>query len=139
MFVSFVQSDLYSIGVIALELFQPFGTEMERVHTLGELGQGKIPNMLSKNWPLLAKYITLLTSTDPSMRPSASQLLQSDLFSTNDMVCVALKFFLTPKMEQMSMYIHILNTFAALKKKTVDLLTLFAFFILGYSQFETQG
>uniref|UniRef100_A0A8C2K023 Eukaryotic translation initiation factor 2-alpha kinase 1 n=1 Tax=Cyprinus carpio TaxID=7962 RepID=A0A8C2K023_CYPCA len=85
------KSDLYSIGVIAFELFQPFGTEMERVHTLGELRQGKIPNMLSKNWPLLAKYITLLTSTDPSMRPSASQLLQSDLFSTNDMVVHSLK------------------------------------------------
>lgn len=118
MFVSFVQSDLYSIGVIAFELFQPFGTEMERVHTLGELRQGKIPNMLSKNWPLLAKYITLLTSTDPSMRPSASQLLQSDLFSTNDMVCVALMFFLPPKWNknQMAMYIHILVAFAALKK-----------------------
>ncbi|XP_058649185.1 eukaryotic translation initiation factor 2-alpha kinase 1 isoform X2 [Onychostoma macrolepis] len=85
------KSDLYSVGVIAFELFQPFGTEMERVHTLGELRQGKIPNMLSKNWPLLAKYITLLTSTDPSMRPSASQLLQSDLFSTNDMVIHSLK------------------------------------------------
>ncbi|XP_016316777.1 eukaryotic translation initiation factor 2-alpha kinase 1 [Sinocyclocheilus anshuiensis] len=85
------KSDLYSIGVIAFELFQPFGTEMERVHTLGELRQGKIPNMLPKNWPLLAKYITLLTSTDPSMRPSASQLLQSDLFSTNDMVVHSMK------------------------------------------------
>ncbi|XP_073683858.1 eukaryotic translation initiation factor 2-alpha kinase 1 [Garra rufa] len=85
------KSDLFSIGVIAFELFQPFGTEMERVHTLGELRQGKIPNTLSKNWPLLAKYITLLTSTDPSMRPSASQLLQSDLFNTNDVVIHSLK------------------------------------------------
>ncbi|XP_051769959.1 eukaryotic translation initiation factor 2-alpha kinase 1 isoform X1 [Ctenopharyngodon idella] len=85
------KSDMYSIGVIAFELFQPFGTEMERVHTLGELRQGKIPNTLSNNWPLLAKYISLLTSSDPSMRPSASQLLQSDLFSTNDMVIHSLK------------------------------------------------
>ncbi|XP_043110218.1 eukaryotic translation initiation factor 2-alpha kinase 1 isoform X2 [Puntigrus tetrazona] len=85
------KSDLYSIGVIAFELFHPFGTEMERVHTLGELRQGKIPNMLSINWPLLAKYITLLTSTDPSTRPSASQLLQSDLFSTSDVVIQSLK------------------------------------------------
>ncbi|XP_016139645.1 eukaryotic translation initiation factor 2-alpha kinase 1-like [Sinocyclocheilus grahami] len=85
------KSDLYSIGVIAFELFQPFGTEMERVHTLGELRQGKIPNTLSKSWPLLAKYITLLTSTDPLVRPSASQLLQSDLFSANDMVIHSLK------------------------------------------------
>lgn len=89
---------MYSIGVIAFELFQPFGTEMERVHTLGELRQGKIPNTLSNNWPFLAKYISLLTSSDPSMRPSASQLLQSDLFSTNDMVCVA--FFNPHKIEQ---------------------------------------
>ncbi|XP_016389184.1 eukaryotic translation initiation factor 2-alpha kinase 1-like [Sinocyclocheilus rhinocerous] len=85
------KSDLYSIGVIAFELFQPFGTEMERVHTLGELRQGKIPNTLSKSWPLLAKYITLLTSSDPLVRPSASQLLQSDLFSANDMVIHSLK------------------------------------------------
>lgn len=85
------KSDMYSIGVIAFELFQPFGTEMERVHTLGELRQGKIPNTLSNNWPLLAKYISLLTSSDPSMRPSASQLLQSDLFSTSDMVIHSLK------------------------------------------------
>lgn len=82
----FLQSDMYSIGVIALELFQPFGTEMERVHTLGELRQGKVPETLSKNWPLLAKYIKLLTSSDPSMRPSASQLLHSDLFNANDVV-----------------------------------------------------
>jgi len=135
-FVSFVQSDLYSIGVIALELFQPFGTEMERVHTLGELGQGKIPNMLSKNWPLLAKYIILLTSTDPSMRPSASQLLQSDLFSTNDMVCVALKVFFNPQNgTNVHVYSHF-KYFCCFEKKQ---LTLFAFFILGYSQFETQG
>ncbi|KAA0725312.1 Eukaryotic translation initiation factor 2-alpha kinase 1 [Triplophysa tibetana] len=85
------KSDMYSIGVIALELFQPFGTEMERVHTLGGLRQGKVPETLSKNWPLLAKYIKLLTSSDPSMRPSASMLLHSDLFSPNDMVVHSLK------------------------------------------------
>ncbi|XP_051530582.1 eukaryotic translation initiation factor 2-alpha kinase 1 isoform X3 [Myxocyprinus asiaticus] len=84
-------SDMYSIGVIALELFQPFGTEMERVHTLGELRKGQVPNTLSKNCPILAKYIRLLTSSGPSIRPSACQLLQSDIFSTNDMVIHSLK------------------------------------------------
>ncbi|XP_051523695.1 eukaryotic translation initiation factor 2-alpha kinase 1-like isoform X2 [Myxocyprinus asiaticus] len=85
------KSDMYSIGVIAFELFQPFGTEMERVHTLEELRKGQVPNTLSKNGPVLTKYIRLLTSSDPSMRPSASQLLQSDIFSTNDMVIHSLK------------------------------------------------
>ncbi|KAI4880506.1 hypothetical protein NFI96_012348 [Prochilodus magdalenae] len=85
------KSDMYSVGVVALELFQPFGTEMERVHTLGELRQGKVPDTLAVHWPVLTKQIKLLTSSDPSDRPSASQLLQTDLFSTKDMVIHSLR------------------------------------------------
>ena len=77
---------MYSVGVIAVELFQPFGTEMERVHRLGELRQGNVPETLSQKWPVLANYIQLLTSQDPSERPSATQLLESELFSTKDKV-----------------------------------------------------
>lgn len=80
------KSDMYSIGVLALELFQPFGTEMERVRTLGDLRDGKIPDSLCHTWPVLAKYITKLTSKEPSVRPTASQLLQSELFSNKDIV-----------------------------------------------------
>lgn len=81
---------MYSVGVVAVELFLPFGTEMERAHTLGELKQEQVPDTLTENWPDLAKHIRLLTSSDPSMRPSASQLLRSDLFSTKDTVRVFL-------------------------------------------------
>lgn len=77
---------MYSVGVIAVELFLPFGTEMERVHRLGELRQGKVPDALSQNWPVLTKYIQLLTSQDPSERPSATQVLESELFATKDKV-----------------------------------------------------
>uniref|UniRef100_A0A4W5KXQ7 Eukaryotic translation initiation factor 2-alpha kinase 1 n=1 Tax=Hucho hucho TaxID=62062 RepID=A0A4W5KXQ7_9TELE len=80
------RSDMYSIGVVAQELFQPFTTEMERVQTLGDLREGKVPDSFSQRWPVLAKYITLLTSRDPTLRPSATQLLQSELFSSKDMV-----------------------------------------------------
>ncbi|XP_029933430.1 eukaryotic translation initiation factor 2-alpha kinase 1 isoform X2 [Myripristis murdjan] len=80
------KSDMYSIGVIALELFQPFGTEMERVRTLGDLREGKIPDSFCLRWPILAKHVMKLTSKDPSVRPTATQLLQSDLFSSKDMV-----------------------------------------------------
>lgn len=79
---------MYSVGVIAVELFQPFGTEMERVQTLGDLRKGKVPDDLYKNSPVLAEQIALLTSLEPSLRPSASQLLQSDLFNNKDKVCV---------------------------------------------------
>lgn len=81
------QSDMFSIGVLALELFQPFGTEMERVRTLGDLREGKIPDSFCHRWPLLAKYIKKLTSKEPSVRPTASQLLESELFCSKDMVC----------------------------------------------------
>lgn len=81
-----LQSDMYSIGVLALELFQPFGTEMERVRTLGDLREGTIPDSFCHRWPLLTKYIVKLTSKDPSHRPAASQLLESELFRSKDMV-----------------------------------------------------
>ncbi|KAF0025238.1 hypothetical protein F2P81_022119 [Scophthalmus maximus] len=80
------KSDMYSIGVLALELFQPFWTEMERVRTLGDLREGKIPDSFCQRWPVLTKYIMQLTSKEPSVRPTASQLLQSELFCTKDMV-----------------------------------------------------
>ncbi|KAK2820797.1 hypothetical protein Q5P01_023756 [Channa striata] len=80
------KSDMYSIGVLALELFQPFGTEMERVRTLEDLREGKIPDSFHCRWPLLTKYIMKLTSKEPSVRPTASQLLQSELFCSKDVM-----------------------------------------------------
>lgn len=85
------KSDMYSIGVLALELFQPFGTEMERVRTLGDLRDGTIPDSFCHRWPLLTKYIVKLTSKDPRHRPAASQLLESELFRSKDMVIHSLQ------------------------------------------------
>ncbi|XP_031147121.1 eukaryotic translation initiation factor 2-alpha kinase 1 isoform X3 [Sander lucioperca] len=80
------KSDMYSIGVLALELFQPFGTEMERVRTLGDLREGKIPDSFCQRWPVLTKFIMKLTNKDPIVRPTASELLQSELFCSKDIV-----------------------------------------------------
>ncbi|GAB1290445.1 Eukaryotic translation initiation factor 2-alpha kinase 1 [Apodemus speciosus] len=76
------KSDMYSLGVILLELFQPFGTEMERAAVLTGLRTGRIPESLRKRCPVQAKYIQLLTGRNASQRPSALQLLQSELFQT---------------------------------------------------------
>lgn len=70
------------MGVILLELFQPFGTEMERAAVLTGIRTGRIPESLSKRCPVQAKYIQLLTGKNASQRPSALQLLQSELFQT---------------------------------------------------------
>lgn len=86
------QSDMYSIGVLALELFQPFGTEMERVRTLGDLREGNISDSFCRRWPVLSKFIMKLTNKEPSVRPTASQLLQSELFCSKDIVrCLTLR------------------------------------------------
>ncbi|XP_008580522.1 PREDICTED: eukaryotic translation initiation factor 2-alpha kinase 1 isoform X2 [Galeopterus variegatus] len=86
-----VKSDLYSLGVILLELFQPFGTEMERAEVLTGLRTGQIPASLSKKCPVQAKYIQHLTRRNSSQRPSAIQLLQSELFQNSGNVNLTLQ------------------------------------------------
>ncbi|XP_067162725.1 eukaryotic translation initiation factor 2-alpha kinase 1 isoform X1 [Apteryx mantelli] len=80
------QSDMYSMGVILLELFQPFGTEMERTEVLMHLRNDHIPNTFYKKWPVQAKYVKLLTSKISSQRPTAAQLRESELFHTTEHV-----------------------------------------------------
>uniref|UniRef100_A0A8C8YJR2 Eukaryotic translation initiation factor 2-alpha kinase 1 n=1 Tax=Prolemur simus TaxID=1328070 RepID=A0A8C8YJR2_PROSS len=85
------KSDMYSLGVILLELFQPFGTEMERAEVLTGLRTGQIPESLSKRCPVQAKYIQLLTRRNSSQRPSAIQLLQCELFQNSGNVNLTLQ------------------------------------------------
>ncbi|KAI5257302.1 eukaryotic translation initiation factor 2-alpha kinase 1 [Manis pentadactyla] len=85
------KSDMYSLGVILLELFQPFGTEMERAQVLTGLRTGQIPESLSKRCPVQAKYIQYLTIRNSSQRPSAIQLLQSELFQNSGNVNLTLQ------------------------------------------------
>ncbi|NWR15822.1 E2AK1 kinase, partial [Emberiza fucata] len=80
------KSDMYSLGVVLLELFQPFGTEMERTEVLTHLRTGQIPHTFYKKWPTQAKYVELLTSPRAAERPTAAQLRDSELFHTTDQV-----------------------------------------------------
>ncbi|CAH7272257.1 eukaryotic translation initiation factor 2-alpha kinase 1 [Phodopus roborovskii] len=76
------KSDMYSLGVILLELFQPFGTEMERKTVLTGIRTGQIPESLNERYPVQAKYVRLLTGRNASQRPSARELQRSELFWT---------------------------------------------------------
>lgn len=80
---------MYSMGVILLELFQPFGTEMERTEVLTHLRNGQIPHTFYKKWPIQAKYVKLLTSQRSTERPTAAQLRESELFHTTEHVSYA--------------------------------------------------
>ncbi|XP_024542885.1 eIF-2-alpha kinase GCN2 isoform X2 [Selaginella moellendorffii] len=72
--------DMYSLGVILFELWHPFSTGMERYVTLNELKQ---QNILPSNWaakfPHQAALVHLLVSPHPQDRPSAREVLQSEL------------------------------------------------------------
>nr|XP_005998447.2 PREDICTED: eukaryotic translation initiation factor 2-alpha kinase 1 [Latimeria chalumnae] len=78
------KSDMYSLGIILLELFQSFGTEMERVKTLTAVRKGAIPDSFKQQWPVQTKYVELLTSDISLHRPSAAQVLESELFHSTE-------------------------------------------------------
>lgn len=78
------KSDIYSLGVILFELFQNYGTEMERYRCLGDLRTGIIPNMVQANWPVHTRYIQLMTNANSEIRPSAKSILRGELFVSKD-------------------------------------------------------
>ncbi|XP_075755617.1 eukaryotic translation initiation factor 2-alpha kinase 1 isoform X1 [Pelodiscus sinensis] len=85
------KSDMYSVGVILLELFHPFGTEMERTKILTSLRNGHVPGSFKNKWPVQYKYVKLLTSEVSSQRPTAAQLLESELFNNTETVICSLQ------------------------------------------------
>jgi len=78
--------DVYSLGVILFELFQHYQTEMERYRSLCDLRNGLIPDVMYERWAIQTKYIELMTSNKPELRPSATELLSSELFISKDQI-----------------------------------------------------
>ncbi|XP_052817103.1 eukaryotic translation initiation factor 2-alpha kinase 1-like [Mya arenaria] len=83
--------DIYSLGVILFELFQKYDTEMERHISLCGLRKGIIPAIINQNWPVQTKYIKLATCENPEIRPSAKEMLNSELFISKDQIIENLK------------------------------------------------
>lgn len=83
------KADMYSIGVVLFEMcHKPFSTGMERIQILNvfkdkrelpvdfALGNNKEPTQATNN---LRRIVLWLTEKDPTNRPTASQLLSSNL------------------------------------------------------------
>jgi len=69
--------DLFSLGVVLFEMWNPFNTTMERIQTLNRIREkGILPTHFVKSHPLQAETISHLVRHDPTLRPTAKQLLQ---------------------------------------------------------------
>lgn len=71
------KADMYSFGIVFLELWHPFSTAMERHIVLSELKQkGELPSDWVSEFPEQAMLLRRLMSLSPSDRPSATELLK---------------------------------------------------------------
>lgn len=75
--------DIYSLGIILFELFHPIKTRMERITIFEDLKRGFIPPELLRNWPKEATFIWSCISPNPKNRPSAQQILESEIFEAD--------------------------------------------------------
>lgn len=74
-----VEADIFSLGLILLEMLCKFGTEHERIHTFHDCRRGELPEKLRQMYPDIADVIASCTKHDPSERPSASDILSRPL------------------------------------------------------------
>lgn len=66
--------DLFAVGIIVVELWSHFGTEMERISTLLRARDGVLPDSMLSNHPMATKLATALLQKDPMLRPGAAEV-----------------------------------------------------------------
>ena len=73
--------DIYACGITLYEMCSCFSTEMERCNDILSLkNENKINERVSKNYPEESALIKLMTKNDYNERPSAKEILESELF-----------------------------------------------------------
>ena len=70
-------ADVFAAGVIVFELFQTFGTRMERAIALEELREGVVPPRALEAHPEIMCTALRMTAADPRDRPAARDLLRA--------------------------------------------------------------
>jgi serine/threonine protein kinase len=70
-----VSTDVYSLGLVLLELICPVKTQMERAAILEQLRNGReVPSAIGINCQKLADLAMQMTDPDPSKRPTAREV-----------------------------------------------------------------
>ncbi|XP_060084572.1 eukaryotic translation initiation factor 2-alpha kinase 1-like [Ylistrum balloti] len=83
--------DIYSLGVLLYEICNKFDTGMEKSRFLGSLRKGHLDEEFIESCPSEAIAVEKMTSKIPHHRPTAKELLQSELFLTKDQVIAQMK------------------------------------------------
>lgn len=73
--------DIYSFGIIMFEILVNIEGERKKVEAIRQLRNSAIlPEKFVENYPEESELILKMTSHDPSKRPTAQDVIQSDLF-----------------------------------------------------------
>ena len=73
--------DIYATGITLYEMCSCFGTEMERQLALRDLKNKRIiSDRITTDYPQESELIIMMTKKDYNDRPSAEQILKSDIF-----------------------------------------------------------
>jgi len=69
------KADIFSLGLILLELYHPFTTGMERVEIFRNARMGVVPSSITSAFPLISLCISRCLAPDPCLRPSVEGIL----------------------------------------------------------------
>ncbi|KFD58706.1 hypothetical protein M514_00399 [Trichuris suis] len=83
--------DVYSLGVVALEMFLPFRTYMERIVCLTNLRHGKVVDYFEERWPYVASLIGKMVRQPAKLRPSSECLSRIGIIALKEQVLMELK------------------------------------------------
>ena len=73
------KTDIYSLGIILFELYHPFSTKMERAKVLNDLRTYcRLPSYFVSKYPHVSTFVQQLIQHNPSLRPSAHDILHSE-------------------------------------------------------------
>ncbi|GFQ99027.1 eukaryotic translation initiation factor 2-alpha kinase 1, partial [Trichonephila clavata] len=75
--------DMYSLGIILIELLLQFKTAAEFSRILDQMKSGKIPEELNKDWPEFVPLVQNLVQEEPKLRMNAKEVLNMPLLQGN--------------------------------------------------------
>ncbi|CAI5440054.1 unnamed protein product [Caenorhabditis angaria] len=73
--------DIFSLGLISIELLIYFPTQMEKLAVFRDLQNGKCPELFQQFPAEISEFLGFLTNFDAEKRPEAEEILKSDFLN----------------------------------------------------------